>query len=753
MFSSWIAQHFLNPAFFWPGVALIAAPIIIHLINRLRFRRVRFAAMEFLLQSEQRNRRRILLEQLLLLLLRILIVLAIAMLISRLILDQQQLSLFQGAQAHHVVLLDDSGSMRDRVGDQTAFERAKDVLQRLVSDAARRPGTSKFTLLLLSDPDSTFSNLGERTIDEPFVNELRSKLDSLECTHQRGDLLAGLEAARQRLTDDPAAAAYLHVLSDVRRDDWIGTQATTGVLQALDEAGVAVNLVRAVSDSHKNLAVTELSRAVAVAAAGIPVELTAEVQNFGQREETDVRLSVTVDGQSLPLNLIFDSIPAGETVERRFEVEFGAPGKHRVSVSLETDSLESDNIRHLTIDVPLENDVLIIDGTPGGQEGLYIADALAADRSVTGYAPVILDMDGLRRTDLSSYQSVYLVNVADLPPDALKTVDNYVTAGGGLTWYVGDNVRPSFYNETLLSESSGLFPVPLKLAPQLLDHPETATGPDILVEPHPMFRILSGQSNPFIDAVRVNRFYPLDDEYEGESVEYEAIARLRTQQPLILEHQHGEGRVITVLTSAGPLPSPNGPVWNNWASGPGAPSYAVMHLELQKHIARRDRAQPRRIVGEPIIEELLRSQYQEDIEIVTPNEEFISLKAAAPEADVTDPSTATGGSEVIWQATFRETDNPGVYIVRRFETTGQTVETWIAYNPPIEESSLAIADDESLRGQLGEDVKVVIQSADQLDWIRNESPGQDVRWWLLAGLLLLFVGEQFMAYRLGYHST
>src|SRR5690606_32824935 len=155
MFTSWIAQHFLNPAFFWPGVALVAAPIIIHLINRLRYRKVRFAAMEFLLQSEQKNRRRILIEQLLLLLLRILIVLAIVALIARLILDQQHLSLFHGAQAHHVVLLDDSGSMRDRVGDETAFDRAKSVISRLVSDGARRPGANKFTLLLLSQPDST----------------------------------------------------------------------------------------------------------------------------------------------------------------------------------------------------------------------------------------------------------------------------------------------------------------------------------------------------------------------------------------------------------------------------------------------------------------------------------------------------------------------------------------------------------------------------------------------------------------------
>jgi hypothetical protein len=783
MFTSWIAQHFLNPAFFWPGVALVAAPIIIHLINRLRYRRVRFAAMEFLLQSEQKNRRRILLEQLLLLLMRVLIVLAIVALIARLILNQQQLSLFQGAQAHHVVLLDDSGSMRDRVGDETAFDRAKSVVSRLISDGARRPGANRFTLLLLSQPDSTYANLGERTIDGPFVQEVATKLDAIKCTHGRGDLLTGLEAARQRLAGDPSAATYLHVLSDFRSVDWLGSRSAAGVLQALSDGSVTINLVRAVSEPHDNLAVVDLSGAVEVAAAGIPVELVAAVQNFGTREATNVRLSVTADGQSLPLNLLFDAVPAGERVERRFEVEFDTAGKHRVAVSLESDALEPDNIRYLTLDVPLENDVLIVDGTPGGEQGLYVADALAADRSVTGYAPVVMDVDGLRRTNLSAYQSLYLLNVPELPPDALKLVDNFVEAGGALVWFVGDAVRPAFYNETLHAQH-GLFPVRLAIAPQTLDHPEQPTGPDMLVEPHPIFRILSGQDNPFVDVVRVNRFYPVDaSEGDGETGEREneptaaeddqeggtapdetgsdtapvgdvkVLARLRTRDPLILEHLHGEGRIVTFLTSAGPLHAPEGGVWNNWASGPAAPSYAVVQLELQKHIARRDRLQPRRTVGEPIVEALLRRDFQENVEIITPQEELVILKAAAPQAvgenaDLDNEQLAA----LPWEAVFRETDGAGVYVVRRFDNAGEPLDTWMAYNVPVEESPLAIAGDEALREQLGSDVEVTIQQAETSDWIRSESPGQDVRWWLLAGLLLLFVGEQTLAYRLGYHT-
>ena len=74
-------MSFIQP-FLLAALPLISLPIIIHLINRLRFKRVKWAAMEFLLKSRQKNRRRVLLEQLLLLFLRICAVAAIAALIA-----------------------------------------------------------------------------------------------------------------------------------------------------------------------------------------------------------------------------------------------------------------------------------------------------------------------------------------------------------------------------------------------------------------------------------------------------------------------------------------------------------------------------------------------------------------------------------------------------------------------------------------------------------------------------------------------
>src|SRR5437879_2329611 len=98
---------FSNPAYVIAGGALISSPIIIHLINRMRFRRIRWAATEFLLKSQKRNRRRLIIEQLLLLLLRCLLIALAVMLVSQ----YKTGELTHERERRIVIVVDDTYSM------------------------------------------------------------------------------------------------------------------------------------------------------------------------------------------------------------------------------------------------------------------------------------------------------------------------------------------------------------------------------------------------------------------------------------------------------------------------------------------------------------------------------------------------------------------------------------------------------------------------------------------------------------------
>src|SRR5438477_7654264 len=105
-------DFFLNPWAMVAGGALISAPILIHLINRMRFKRIRWAAMEFLLKSQKRNKRRLIIEQIILLMLRCLLVLLAGFLVARFV--GEVLGATSSSSTTHVVVLIDDLSMTDR---------------------------------------------------------------------------------------------------------------------------------------------------------------------------------------------------------------------------------------------------------------------------------------------------------------------------------------------------------------------------------------------------------------------------------------------------------------------------------------------------------------------------------------------------------------------------------------------------------------------------------------------------------------
>ena len=196
---------FLNPWTFLAGAGLVSLPIIIHLINRIRFRRVKWAAMEFLLKAQKRMRRRKILEQLLLLLMRCLLVFLVGVLFGRFLGCGAGGSGQETRATTHVVILDDTPSMADAAAQaegappSDAFTEAKKlVYEKLMPAAAEATTTQTVQLVLVSDPNEGFPAQTEVTSDKKVVPRSAEKLRS-EGPRQRGeDITALADYLKQR---------------------------------------------------------------------------------------------------------------------------------------------------------------------------------------------------------------------------------------------------------------------------------------------------------------------------------------------------------------------------------------------------------------------------------------------------------------------------------------------------------------------------------------------------------------------------
>src|SRR5437762_8407826 len=127
----------VNPAFFVAGIFLAAIPIVIHLLNRRRFKTVQWAAMEFLLRAMRKNRRRIRFEQWLLLAVRCSVLFLLGLALARpLGCEETSLAALAARRTGlHVIIVDNSYSMMyeaDRPEAKTHLDQAKLLAKRLI---------------------------------------------------------------------------------------------------------------------------------------------------------------------------------------------------------------------------------------------------------------------------------------------------------------------------------------------------------------------------------------------------------------------------------------------------------------------------------------------------------------------------------------------------------------------------------------------------------------------------------------------
>jgi hypothetical protein len=502
---------FLNPAALTLGGALISAPILIHLINRMRFKRVRWAAMEFLLKSQKRNRRRLIIEQLLLLLLRCLLIALAGLLLSRFIGCTNALgSAFDTQSNLHAIVLDDTLSMLDKVRDKDdCFKVAKrEILDIIAKNVGQSQTDDGLVILRPSDvfaAPNTEPKVYRRLGDSSVAKALEGDLAKMECTRLSMSLMASLEKVRQ-LADTSTDKITAHVISDFRKIDWSGP-AARDLHKLMADLGRHDNIkkvylidvahpVREPDQGgtlgyHDNLAIVEVRPSTRVTSDGVKVSFTVTIANNSPRS-ADVKVVPFNDqtGQEIrekdyetPMPL---KVPAGKTAQASFnlparaELKDDGKGFLRVGVRLlnaaglplENDGLAADDVRHSVIEVRKTVPVLIIDGHNEegrrvGGDSYYVATALRIapeSRYEVDFGDALAGGDArqaLELPELGNYTSILLINVPRLEPKQRDNLERFVKNGGGVCFFMGPDVQARYYNDELYKKGFGVFPVPL----------------------------------------------------------------------------------------------------------------------------------------------------------------------------------------------------------------------------------------------------------------------------------------------------
>jgi von Willebrand factor type A domain/Aerotolerance regulator N-terminal len=733
-----LALSFLSPGFVVAGLILASLPIIIHILNRRRFRTIDWAAMEFLLRAMRKNRKRLRFEQWLLLATRCLVLALLGLALGRLSCSDNTANALGQRTGLHVFVIDNSYSMAyeaDRPNAKTHFDQAKKLAEQMIDQLSA--GGESVAIITAGQPAAPV--LTKPTYD---LQQAHSIVDRIPQAYGATDLAGALQMAIDVGHDqDKQPNRNLYVFTDATRSAWQTPQSSNLKTIGPELAKLYhVEIFNLSQGAQWNQAVMNVHPAgnLVTSKSSFGSDFTADLKGFGTPRDATVQWKL--DDNVLP-GASTISLDANTPPQTQSQAVIKTGGPHVVSVSLiGDDRLKVDNSRSCVVNVAADLKVLIVEGQRGSGplagSGAFLKIALAPPKEVNtngGSAsdsyilPELISDLELGNRVLGDYRAVILCGVGQIQPAQADQLAAFVKSGGTLMIFMGEPVASDNYNNVLLPRK--LMPGPLTKRMNAGDDQRGFTfdfNPNGTL--HPLLKAFANEPKTGLDTAQVFTYWQADVPNDPQLRVLNFRSADGTSRPdaagkpdpAITVQSLGDGKIVFVSTTANA----------DWTTLPAKPAYVALMQELLAGSVNAGDSWMNLIVGQRL-EVPAAVKLTATPTLLDPQTKPIALEQA----------TASDGTVSYRSPTLAL---PGIYTL----TTG-TGNVPIAVNVPAEEADVQTIDTPAIKSALGE------IDAEMLD---DQLPhqavavdrGNDQGWNVMFVVLVLVGMEAFLAMRFGH---
>lgn len=557
-------MSFLNPIML-AGLAAVSVPIIIHLLNRRKFRKVTWAAMRFLQNAIEQNQRRMRIEDMILLALRCLLLALLALALARPAILSDASAVFGQSKVTGVIILDNSMSMGMSDGTGTRFEKARRAAEQALDSM---PAGSATAVLLASD-------VVQAVIPEPTfdLNLARKALREAPLTDRATDIFPALGKAIDTLKDRLALRKEIYLVTDGQAAGW---RQLTEIQRTLErtKSEIKTHVILVNEHEERNLGVSDLRLASGLSAVGQPLRFEAKVSNYGKEEVRSTRVGLSVNGETPSDEFTINALPAGATKSVTLFAKLRDEGFQSVAARIAEDRLPADDRRSLAVRAIREVKVLLVDGEPGSEardsEVFFLKNALVpvpADAAADYFIKTVsVTPSELSQARLDDFDAVVLANVPDFSDALVTTLEGYVRRGGGLMVFPGARVNTAFYNEQLFQKLK-MLPAEFGAIRGEADKDDAFVTLQEKGYEHPIVEIWNDPGSGKLGSARFFRWFELKPELQekeqrgkgagensplppGSSAPLRIVLKYADGSPAVMERPWGLGRVIQFSSTA-----------------------------------------------------------------------------------------------------------------------------------------------------------------------------------------------------------
>ncbi|KQM64510.1 hypothetical protein ASE74_10815 [Pedobacter sp. Leaf216] len=493
-------MNFLYPGFLFALIS-VAIPVIIHLFNFRKFKKVYFSNVQLLKEVEQQNSSKEKLKNLLILLSRVLAIVFLVLAFAQPYIPEQNQ---KTTAANNLVsiYIDNSYSMEAINKDGNLLDEAKRRAKELMKSFGIN---DRFQLLT-----NNFEGKHQRLLNE---EEFLKALDDVKISAANRNLQQILNRQANILTG--ANNKYSFLISDFQKNISTNKKLETKTdiqysflkLNANTLPNVAVDSVWVLSPNHQP---------------GANERLVVQLKNYSEEEAKNIPLKLSINNQQKGLGAV--SIPAGKTVKDTLNFSGLYAGWQKGIISIKDFPVTFDDTLSFSFKVDESFPVLSING-PGA--GNYIKALFAADRY---YKLTENAESNVNYSNFANYGLIVLNGLKNPSTGLAQQLKTFLNAGGSVVLFPDLDADFQNYNSFLTALS----------LPAIQTLNTTATKVDQIDLQNPIFKTVFEEIPKNLDLPTVNRYYSF---VEKNTSNKEDIMLLPGRKPFFSKYAVGNGQV------------------------------------------------------------------------------------------------------------------------------------------------------------------------------------------------------------------
>lgn len=530
-------MQFLNPGLWLALLPLLAAPVIIHFLNKRFPQRFLFPTVEHLARSAAERSRIHRWRHRILALLRTLLLLVLLLAFLQPVLRRfDPAAEAAGPNKRRVLLLvDHSLSMEYQEAGVTARRRAIIEAEKILATLSAEDEVN--VIAVGASPSICFDNFAAN------LPEARRFLSALPAAATRADYTAANLAA-SRLLARGEGRAELYYLSDFQRRNW----AQVDFQSVAEKARLFFVDVASASPSNHGILSVALGQARALAGDQVPLEVT--VGNFSPEPFNSVVTARVDRRQQVEQPIV---VAPWSSARVTIPVPAGSPGLHLCDVSLPADNLALDDSWGLVLSVAEKEEILTVSSQPDAAKPpvRFLHAALNPFPDQAGsLLPRHVDSENLNAAALAGAGKIFLTGCGPLSGEACEALAAFLFRGGGVVWFL-DDARDTD-NLRRLQGALGSTKLPLTVGP-LRQTANVSSGARQIASGEfksPLLRLFRGTLRQDLGLLEIYDFHAASATGAGS-----VLLRFDDETPAMASVEHGLGTLVLMNFSVNELSS------------------------------------------------------------------------------------------------------------------------------------------------------------------------------------------------------